>query len=99
MDKFARNPLAWTKYGNNMKSISAYHIKTIILIGENMEYSVLLISVMTKNNLHFEKSWSDIKSNPHLLNCVGSKSNFSKIYQCVFKMVSEFHKKGLIKGS
>lgn len=63
-----------------------------------MEHSVLLIAVMTKNNLHFEKSWSDIKSNPHLLNYVVSKSNFLEIYKCVFELVSEFHKKGLIKG-
>lgn len=62
-----------------------------------MKHSVFLIALMTKNNLHFEKSWADIKSNPHLLNCVGSKSNFLEIYKCVFELVREFSKKGLIK--
>jgi len=62
-----------------------------------MEHSVLIIAAITKNNMHFEKSWIDIKSNSELLNRIGSKDNFLEIYKSVFELVRKFYEKGLIK--
>ena len=59
-----------------------------------MEHSVLVIAAIVRNDLHFEKSWADIESDPHLLNCVKSKSNFLEIHKSVctlvYKVYSQF---------